>query len=522
MSSSSFRRAYIVLPVLLMLGAGACVWVSRANVDDGGTAGDGPSYQGHLSDDGRYVTFESDASNLVGDDTNRARDVFVHDRETGTTTRVSTGADGEQGDGPSSSPSISDDGRYVAFESDASNLDRLDTNGATDVFVHDRRTGSTSRISNVEPAPDEAGAARSEAPSISGDGRHVLFRSTGDLGAGGASGGSQIYVHDRQTGATEAIPGTFTDHQDDSRHASISDDGRYVAFSGTEPPPVDGEVDERDRLYVHDRRTGGTSAVSVDSAGVEADASSSAPTISGDGRYVAFTSHASNLVSGDTNGQQDVFVRDLVSGTTERVTFDDMDQPSWQISGLSISDDGRYVACNFAERDEQTTNAAAAYLHDRTSSTTTTFWSSGHALEVGEQSRRRVVVTSISGNGRYVTLETRAADLIPGDTNDAADVFVRDAVVPTVTAVDPDTAERGTSVSLTISGSGFHPDTTVSFGVAIDVTSAKALDETTIRADITVYDGAMPGWRDVRITNPGAFGPGSGATNLCTSCFSVE
>jgi len=217
-----------------------------AAADLGEVEGDGNSCRASLSADGRYVAFGSNASNLVVGDTNGVTDVFVRDRGTGETTRVSVDSAGVEGNHDSHFPSISADGRYVAFMSLASNLVAGDASGTIwQIFVHDRVTSETTRVS-VDSAGVEANDQRLE-PSISADGRYVYFYSYA----------SNLVVSD-----------------------------------------ANGACD----VFVHDRVTGETTRVSVDSAGVEANGGSEQASVSADGRYVTFCSYASNLVVGDTNG----------------------------------------------------------------------------------------------------------------------------------------------------------------------------------------------------------------------------
>jgi len=208
---------------------------SRVSVASGGQqATDGDSYDHAVSADGRVVAFRSEASDLVEGDSNGTWDVFVHDRDTGQTSRVSVGPGGEQaGDGDSSAPTLSGDGRFVAFQSNASTLVEGDTNGLLDIFVHDRETGTTSRA-NVATDGEQAADGDSFFPSISADGRFVAFMSTAsNLVEGDTNGLSDIFVHDRQTGQTSRINVTSGGAQatdGDSYDPAISADGRFVAF----------------------------------------------------------------------------------------------------------------------------------------------------------------------------------------------------------------------------------------------------------------------------------------------------
>jgi Tol biopolymer transport system component len=235
--------------------------------------------------------------------------VFVHDRQTGTTERVSVNSAGAQANYGGAFPSISVDGRFVAFDSYASNLVSGDTNGAPDVFVHDRQTGTTERVS-VNVAGTQGNNSSGDA-SISADGRLVAFDSyASNLVSGDTNGTWDVFVRDRQAGTTKcmSVDSAGTQGNDSSLSGSISVDGRFVAFQSSASKLVSGDTNGASDVFVHDRQTGTTERVSVDSAGREGNLDSVYPAISADGRFVAFHGDASNLVPGDTNGSVDVFV----------------------------------------------------------------------------------------------------------------------------------------------------------------------------------------------------------------------
>jgi Tol biopolymer transport system component len=282
--------------------------LSLVSVAPDGGASDDSSYAPSISADGRYVAFESSARNIVAGDAYWS-DVFVRDRHTGVTSLLSRAADGGAANGYSDSPAISADGRYVVFRSDASNLVSGDTNSRPDVFVHDLLTGATTLLSRAA----DGGASNSGAisPSVSADGRYVTFASnaTNLVTEGVVVGQYGIYVHDRQTGVTTLLAAGFG-----SDLPSISSDGRYVAFESGASDLVTGDTNHTIDIFRHDRLTGVTERVSVSSDGAEANGLSSRPSISADGGYVAFDSDASNLVAGDTNGVEDIFVHELDVG----------------------------------------------------------------------------------------------------------------------------------------------------------------------------------------------------------------
>ena len=271
---------------------------SRVSVASDGTEGDNSSMTTAISADGRYIAFISDATNLVsGDDV--VFDVFVHDRQTGQTSLVSVASDGTKGNQPSYSADISADGRYVAFDSLATNLVNDDTNNRDDVFVHDQQTGQTSRVS-VAPDGTEFNDS-SYFPSISADGRYVEFTT------------HHVWVHDRQTGQTSQVSVAWNDVGSFSQllNSSISTNGRFVTIRANDDNPLLGDTNDYYDIFIFDRQTGQTNLISMAWDGRQSNGDSHGSSLTGDGRYVAFSSRASNLVLGDTNGYQDVFVRDL-------------------------------------------------------------------------------------------------------------------------------------------------------------------------------------------------------------------
>ncbi len=277
-----------------------------------GAQGNGDSYSPALSDDGRWVAFVSAAGNLIAGDTNGEPDIFVHDRQTGQTERVNVASDGSQANGSSDAPSLSADGRYVAFISWASNLTPGDTNGVT--LVHDLQTGKTE--------PVNCGSS----PSLSADGRWVacVYWETGL--------GLSVRMSDRQTGTIEhvgVVSAQIPDGSPQAGEVSLSRDGRYVAFWSVVSDLVAGDTNGVQDVFVYDRQTGQIEQVSVASDGTQGNNFSTSPSLSADGRWVAFHSHASNLVAGDTEECRiedhvyncvDVFVRDRLTGKTERVS----------------------------------------------------------------------------------------------------------------------------------------------------------------------------------------------------------
>jgi len=307
---------------------------TRVSVSSTGGQGNQESSRPSMSADSRHVAFRSGASNLVLGDTNGVFDVFVHDQQTGQTTRVSVATGGGQVDSFSEHASISGDGRFVAFDCSAYNLVPEDTNGTKDVFVHDRQTGQTTRVSFTT----SGGEAQYHCynPSISADGRHVAF-----------DGASQVFVHDRQTGQTTRVSVATVGGQGSgvSEDPSISADGRFVAFESNASNLVLADTNGAYDVFVHDRQTGETFRVSVSTGGGQASDPSYSPSISTEGRYVAFDSWASNLVLGDTYSGSDAFMHDRQTGQTTLLSVATGGEQGSQGGGAtSISADGRFVA----------------------------------------------------------------------------------------------------------------------------------------------------------------------------------
>ena len=412
-------------------GIGWSQTTERVSVDSAGVEGNGGSgvmsSMPTISSDGRYVAFHSTADNLVASDTNGFRDIFVHDRQTGATTRVSVDSNGVEGNADCYWPSISSDGRYVAFQSTADNLVANDTNGTDDVFVHDRQTGETTRVS-----VDSNGVEGNNAgnfPCISPDGGYVTFSSAADnLVANDTNGTFDVFVHDRQTGETTrvSVDSFGIEGNGNSNLPIISSDGRYIAFMSIADNLVANDTNAEEDIFVHDRQTGETTRVSVDSNGVEANNFSQSPFISSDGRYVAFMSTANNLVANDTNLGFDVFVHDRQTGETTRVSVDSNGVEGNE-GGIypSISSDGRYVAF-FSNSDNLVANDTGGFsdvfVHDRQTGTTIR----ASVDSAGVQGNGHSGDLSICSDERCVAFSSGADNLVPNDTNGTADVFVHE------------------------------------------------------------------------------------------------
>ena len=408
----------------------------RVSVGSGGAGGTGASQTPSISADGRYVAFHSFAADLVAGDTNGNDDVFVRDRLNGTTERVSVDSLGAEGDSASFYASISADGRYVAFHGLATNLGAGDTNGTFDIFVHDRQGGATERVSLDSLGAE--GDDGSSFPSISADGRFVAFESAAtNLFPGDANGTLDVFVRDRQSGTTEcvSIDALGVPGSDHSFHASISADGRFVAFDSFAGDLVAGDTNGRPDVFVRDRLLGVTERVSVDSSGTQGNSNSERGSISADGRYVVFDSFASNLVGSDSNGHFDVFLHDRHLGVTECVSRGAGGaQGNSASQQASISAHGRFVAFDsFASNlvSGDTNGRGDAFVHDRLLGATERV----SVSSAGAQANGSNTAPSISADGRNVAFASQAGNLVSGDTNGNWDVFVRDRCVSATTAL---------------------------------------------------------------------------------------
>jgi hypothetical protein len=423
-----------------LFGAAVPAWAgdrtALVSVNPGGQQGNSASggYHLGLSDDGRFVAFASIATNLldpVGHDTNNSNDVFVRDRARNRTERVSVNSAGEQAippDGPTGtdSPYISADGRYVAFDFGAANLVAGDTNGVIDIFVRDRRTGTTERVNGRFDGTQTL--ANSYVSGLSAGGRYVLFAS-GDplIVPGDTNGAFDVFVRDRCLNRTERVSVASKRVQSSGgiSGSSMSTTGRFVVF-GTPAKLVDNDTNGTDDVYLHDRKTNTTERVSVASGGVEAHGYSQGGSVSADGHYVTFESDAPDLVAGDTNENYDIFVHDRQTLVTKRVSVTSRGAEAHGFSYFeSISADGRFVTFTSSATDlvpGDTNNVDDIFVHDRKTGTTRRVsGGQGSAQANGSFSQ----VSSLSADGRLVVFGSDATNLVPGGTNGQAHVFIR-------------------------------------------------------------------------------------------------
>jgi len=326
---------------------------NRASISDDGAQANGASYTPALSADGRYVVFASDATNLVTGDTNGRRDIFVRDLVSGRTTRISVDSAGKQSNGDSFNPHISAGGGYVVFESDASNLVVNDSNGRRDIFVFDRHTGFIRRVSL---GPESVQANRdSSMPVISADGRYVVYESLAtNLVTGDTNNATDIFLHDIHSSATRRVSLSANGGEGDgpSTLATISADNNFVAFRSFATNLVADDVNGSWDIFVVSLASNSVEIASRSSDGTQGNPMLSSPDViparahlSSTGRYLVFQSDATNLVPSDSNGKTDIFLRDRQTNTTERLSISSAGAESdAHAVAPVISSDGRYAA----------------------------------------------------------------------------------------------------------------------------------------------------------------------------------
>jgi len=433
MLAAALAACLTLVLALTASGLSTAPAVERVSVAPSGAQAFGSSQSASLSAGGRYVAFSSDAPDVVPGDTNGVRDVFVHDRLTGVTERVSVSTGGGPANGASAGllaggPRISGDGRYVTFSSEASGLVPNDGNSASDVFVRDRIAGTIERVS-VASAGEEA-LGDSVTPSISSDGRYVTFTSAaGNLVASDDNSDRDVFVRDRVAGATELVsvaldetPGDRSSGGLGAGPARITPNGRFVVFGSFATDLVAGDTNDVDDVFVRDRVAGTTERVSVASDGTGGNGHSVYGTISDDGRFAAFSSPADTLTPADLNGVSDVFLHDRDAGTTARLS----DAPGAQANGASffpaISGDASAVAYH-----SDATNLVAG----DTNAATDVFRQDLYTADIERvsapaagESNGASAFAEISADGTVVAFESLASNLAGGDSNGARDVFV--------------------------------------------------------------------------------------------------
>ncbi|TAJ16193.1 MAG: hypothetical protein EPO68_11480, partial [Planctomycetota bacterium] len=410
-------------------GAVAAGSTTRLSQSAAGTGGNFDSFYPTLSFDGRIVAFDSAAANLVAGDTNAVFDVFVRDRLSGSIERISVSSAGVQANDAAGDAALSGDGRWVSYSSTASNLVAGDTNGACDVFVYDRLTATTTLASPT--ATGALGNGHSLVPAISADGARVAFWSkASNLVGGDTNALPDCFVRDVAAGATLRVSESASGIGGNgiSVDVAISADGRYVAFETTSTNLVAGDTNGVVDILVKDLANGSLARASLGNSGTEPNADCAEPVLSADGRLVVFQSAAGNLVPNDANQALDIFVRDLQSGTTELVSRSSGgaigNAPSYL---ANLSPDGRFVAF-YSDASNlvagDTNQSTDVFLRDRATATTVRLSVSSSGAQA--PGGGGATFCALSWDGRIVAFDSIATGLVPGDATPTWDVFVRD------------------------------------------------------------------------------------------------
>lgn len=510
------RRIRSVAVLVLIAGSlVGCDWITNAS-----HACQYGAREPAMSGTGRYVVF---SAVCVGDPVTggalsgvgvgslgqAVSQLFVRDLRDDVTTGVTYATGGGASTNTAVQPVVSDDGRYVVFASPASDLVAGDTNGTSDVFVRDTVQGTTTRLS--ETSTGVQGNAASDRPAIAADGHTVSFvsRATNLVPNGPAGGG--IYVEDIATRAI-SLPYPIASTSD-SVAGGISGDGLHLLENRF-------HLGAQTGIYVRDLGTATDSPrVDLDRTGGPPNGESTSPGISGDGRFVTWTTSAEDVVGGDARGSLDVFVRDLQAGTTRRVSAPLTGQSgSKDAQGSRISRNGRFVAF-WATDPDGSGDPDQCYV---TEVTTGTLWTAS-ATANGTPSDGICVNPAISGDGRYVAFASDAKNLDDNDDG-VTDVYVRFVIRPVVTSATPSSITRGATTTVTLHGSGFLNGATVAVsGAGLNVGATTVVDSRTLTVSITAAPDAPTGARDVTPTNPGT-GPGTdrGSTGrACAGCLTV-
>jgi hypothetical protein len=387
--------------------------------------GNTDSGEPEVSANGRFVVYESEAENLVSNDDNGDMDIFLYDRKKNKTKRVSVNSSGLQAHGKSYDSSISANGRYILFTSEADDLVPGDGNNSSDVFVYDKKKKTTKRVS-VRGAGIE-GDSNSWNASISADGRFVAFGSEArNLVASDSNNEADVFVRDLKKKKTKlvSIKSNGVQGDDESGDSHISANGRFIGFSSDASNLVSKDNNGETDVFVHDRKKKKTKRVSVKSNGKQANGDSVDPVMSANGRFVGFASDASSLRKGSST-RLAVFVHDRASKKTKMVSVrsngkqgnDNSDNPS-------ISANGRWIsfqsdASNLGKKD--TNNVEDVFVHDRQTKKTRRV----SLRSNGGQGNGNSDDAWISGDGRWIVFESDADNLIGSDNNNLEDVFVR-------------------------------------------------------------------------------------------------
>lgn len=405
------------------------------SISSNGTLSNGYSGEPSVSADGRYVAFSSYANNLVTNDTNYQSDIFVRDSVSNVTERVSISSNGNEANSDCYNPSISGDGRYITFNSYANNLVLNDNNYYSDVFLHDRYLHTTIRISNSDTEEEVNGD--SLAASISSDGRYVVFMSYAtNLVLNDTNTFNDIFIYNISSGTTKRVSVTSTGGETNSNsfNPGISSDGRFVVFTSDANNLVANDTNGWLDIFVKDLKLNLITRISVSNSGEEGNGDSIQPSISGDGTCIAFTSYADNLSPNDGNYKSDIFVYNQLTKKIDRISING-EEINKDSHDPAISENGRYIVFiigksqpivakisnelnNVSFTDDKYVNGLFCY--DTLFGTTKLISIS----DEGEIANDYCDEPAINSDGSYVVYSSGADNLVGNDDNLSTDIFV--------------------------------------------------------------------------------------------------
>lgn len=388
----------------------------RVSISTSGVQANGDSWGACISTDGRYVAFVSDATNLVPGDTNGHADIFVRDLQFGTTSIESLTTMRLAANGASSQPTLDATGRYLAFRSSASNLADADTNAADDIFLRDRLTGFVRRVSLTFLGQQANGA--SEAPSISNSASLIAFHSlASNIDADDQNANSDAFVYDTRPNSTLRASMTIASGRVSGRQASLSADGRLVAFVSNDTNLVAGDTNGYSDVFLRDRETGDVTRVSLTTGGGQINgADSTQPFLTPDGRHVVFTSSGS--VVGWMNASTSVYLHDRHTATTTLVSTPLTNGAVlYNCSFASASSDARFVVFSAVN---QSSSTEQVYVRDRLTATTELISRQPVTGAPGSASSK---FPRITPDGRFVVFESEATNLAPSVNGNSKSVY---------------------------------------------------------------------------------------------------
>ncbi len=439
----------------------------RVSVNDNGIEANDYSFADSISGNGQYVVYASLASNLVANDTNGRADVFLHDRHAGTTERVSVASSGDQGNGGSTSPAVSDEGRFVAFFSSSSNFspgtacwDADNDEQCEAVYVRDRSLGTTTLVT-VPIAAEDINGFNGESLAISSDGNLIAFCSAAsNLIPDDTNNESDLFLRNVSAGTTERLSETSTGDEANGRclgGLSMSGDGRYVAFDSTATNLAPGGTGAG-TIYVVDRQL---DTIEVRGVGGPASAGAFSPTISDDGRLVGYASY-DELVVEDTNPSYDPYLEDRATGVKTLVNRNLDGVVGFNNDSIRLSGDGTTVFFRGGGLLAPGAVSGTSHLYVRSVAdgtiTLANVTSSGNEIT----NPAFGFGNPLSDNGGLISFGTSNPNVVTGDTNGTQDIFVHQLVVP------PDSVAPVVTIASPVDGAAYTLDQVVNASFSCD------------------------------------------------------